>query len=68
LHLVLDERTSWNHSSPEDDFRQLVSSDPFFRFSKMTFRRQQITGVVDSGDKPNPLLSIFGKFEMARGN
>jgi hypothetical protein len=22
----------------------------FFRFSKMTFRRQQITGVVDSAD------------------
>ena len=35
-------RTSRNHSSPEDDFRQLVSSDPLFRFSKMTFRHHQI--------------------------
>ncbi len=38
LHLVLYERTSRNRSFPENDFRQLVSSDPLFRFSKMTFR------------------------------
>jgi hypothetical protein len=67
LHLVLDERTSLNHSSPEDDFRQLVSSDPLFRFSKMTFRRQQITRVVDSADLPNSLLSnISANFRKIR--
>jgi hypothetical protein len=37
--------TSRNHLSPEDDFRQLVSSNPFFRLSKMTFRR----GLANSG-------------------
>jgi hypothetical protein len=30
--------------SPEDDFRQLASSNPLFRFGKMTFRRHLITG------------------------
>ena len=43
-------RTSRNCSSPEDDFRQLVSSDHLFRFTKMTFRHHQIT----EDDFPGP--------------
>ncbi len=35
--------TSRNGLSPEDDYRQLVSLKPLFRFSKMAFRRHQIT-------------------------
>jgi hypothetical protein len=35
--------TSRNRLSPEDDFRQLVSSNRMLRFSKLTLRRHQIT-------------------------
>jgi hypothetical protein len=43
-------RTSRNRLSPEDDFRQLVSSDDLFRFTMMTFRHHQIT----EDDFPGP--------------
>ena len=36
--------TSRNRLSPEDDFRQLASSNPFCRFSKMTYRGQANSG------------------------
>jgi hypothetical protein len=36
--------------SPEDDFKQLVSSKPLSRFSKMTFWRHQIM----EDDLPGP--------------
>ncbi len=42
--------TSLNCLSLEDDFRQLVSSNPLFRFSKMTFRCHLIT----DDDLPGP--------------
>ncbi len=43
-------RTIRNRLSLEDYFRQLVSSDPLFRFSKMTFQHHQIT----EDDFPEP--------------
>ncbi len=33
----------WNRSSPEDDIRLLVSSNPVVSFSKLTCPRRQIT-------------------------
>ncbi len=41
--------------SPEDDFRQLVSSNPLFRFTKMTFWHHQIA----EDDSPGP-----GRFRL----
>jgi len=42
--------TSRNRSSPEDDFRKLVSSNPLFRYRKLTFRCHQIM----EDDLPGP--------------
>ncbi len=41
FHTVFQLTTSRNRLSPEDDFRQLVSSNPFLRLSLMTFRRDE---------------------------
>jgi hypothetical protein len=46
--------------SPEDDFRQLVSSNPFLRFSKMTFRGDEPYDKIKEGTLSYVLLeSLF---------
>ncbi len=52
-------RTSQNHSSPEDDLRQLVSLDPPFRFSKMTFRHHQVP--EDDFPGPSPFRLVISR-------
>ncbi len=47
--------------SPEDDFRQLVSSDHLFRFSKMTYRGLDNFGLGQAGIGYNRMGTIILK-------